>query len=180
MPRSWKSTAIPLLPLLAVRPLQSLSACTRVHFFLQETKFHTRTKQAQLKLDVVLESLRQVSTSCLAELYVSNSCSSPLCTVTTVSGNRVSCSPISGYSILFCLPLPPRRRRQLPACAVRSVDLKILPFYTPSLPCRRVLASPSTYIRVKQRGGMPHSTLVLRRDRFVNNPHLVRHLLHQL
>ena len=28
---SWKSRAIPLLPLWAVRPLQSLSACTRVH-----------------------------------------------------------------------------------------------------------------------------------------------------
>jgi hypothetical protein len=30
--RSWKSRAIPLLPLWAVRPVQSLSACTKVHF----------------------------------------------------------------------------------------------------------------------------------------------------
>jgi hypothetical protein len=29
---SWKGRAIPLLPLWAVRPVQSLSACTRVHF----------------------------------------------------------------------------------------------------------------------------------------------------
>jgi len=29
---SWKSRAIPLLPLWAVWPVQSLSACTRVHF----------------------------------------------------------------------------------------------------------------------------------------------------
>ena len=29
---SWKSRAIPLLPLWAVQPVQSLSACTRVHF----------------------------------------------------------------------------------------------------------------------------------------------------
>jgi len=29
---SWKSRAIPLLPLWTVRPVQSLSACTRVHF----------------------------------------------------------------------------------------------------------------------------------------------------
>jgi hypothetical protein len=39
VPRSWKSKAIPLLPLWAVRPVQSLSACTRVHFtltFLQQ------------------------------------------------------------------------------------------------------------------------------------------------
>jgi len=29
---SWKSRAIPLLPLWAVRPVQSFSACTRAHF----------------------------------------------------------------------------------------------------------------------------------------------------
>ena len=34
VPWSRKSTAIPLLPLWAVRPVQSLSACTRVHFFI--------------------------------------------------------------------------------------------------------------------------------------------------
>jgi len=32
VPRSWKTRAIPLLPLWAVRPVQSLSACTRVTF----------------------------------------------------------------------------------------------------------------------------------------------------
>ena len=32
VPWSRKSTAIPLLPLWAVMPVQSLSACTRVHF----------------------------------------------------------------------------------------------------------------------------------------------------
>jgi len=32
VPRSKKSRAIPLLPLRAVRPVQVLSACTRVHF----------------------------------------------------------------------------------------------------------------------------------------------------
>jgi len=31
-PQCLYSTAIPLLPLWAVRPVQSLSACTRVHF----------------------------------------------------------------------------------------------------------------------------------------------------
>jgi hypothetical protein len=34
VPWSWKSRAIPLLPIWAVRPVQSLSACTRVHFTL--------------------------------------------------------------------------------------------------------------------------------------------------
>ena len=32
VPWSWKSRAIPLLPLWAVRPVQSLSTCTRVRF----------------------------------------------------------------------------------------------------------------------------------------------------
>jgi hypothetical protein len=32
VPWTWKSRAIPLLPLWAVRPVQSLSACTRVTF----------------------------------------------------------------------------------------------------------------------------------------------------
>jgi len=32
VPWSWKNRAIPLLPLWAVRPVQSLSACTRVQF----------------------------------------------------------------------------------------------------------------------------------------------------
>ena len=37
VPWSRKSRAIPLLPLWAVRPVQSLSACTRVHFFFYFT-----------------------------------------------------------------------------------------------------------------------------------------------
>ena len=34
VPWSWKGRAIPLLPLWAVRPVQSLSACTSAHFTL--------------------------------------------------------------------------------------------------------------------------------------------------
>ena len=37
VPLSWKSRAIRLLPLWAVRPVQSLSACTRVHFIFTFT-----------------------------------------------------------------------------------------------------------------------------------------------
>jgi len=48
MPRSRKCRAIPLLPLWAVRPVQSLSVCTRVHFTLlpnthSPTYTHTHT-----------------------------------------------------------------------------------------------------------------------------------------
>ena len=44
VPWSWKGRAIPLLPLWAVRPVQSLSVCTRVHFtldFLLSTFFRS-------------------------------------------------------------------------------------------------------------------------------------------
>jgi len=37
VPWSWKSRAIPLLPLWAVRPVQSLSACTGMHFTLPKS-----------------------------------------------------------------------------------------------------------------------------------------------
>ena len=36
LPWSWNDRAIPLLPLWAVRPVQSLSACTRGHFTLPQ------------------------------------------------------------------------------------------------------------------------------------------------
>ena len=36
VPWSWKRRAIPLLPLWAVRPVQSFSDCTRVHFTLSQ------------------------------------------------------------------------------------------------------------------------------------------------
>jgi len=38
VPWSWKDRAIPLLHLWAVRPVQSLSACTKVHFTLHLIK----------------------------------------------------------------------------------------------------------------------------------------------
>ena len=38
VPWSWKSRAIPLLPLWAVRPVPSLSACKRVHFTFTYTR----------------------------------------------------------------------------------------------------------------------------------------------
>jgi hypothetical protein len=41
MPWSCKGRAIPLLPLRAVQPVQSLSACTRVHFTFTYNYFHT-------------------------------------------------------------------------------------------------------------------------------------------
>jgi hypothetical protein len=40
VPSSRKSRAIPLLPVWAVRPVQSLSSCTMVNFFTYPIWFH--------------------------------------------------------------------------------------------------------------------------------------------
>jgi len=51
VPWSRKSRAIPLLPLWAVRPVQCLSGCTRVHFtftFTAHTHTHTHTHSNDL------------------------------------------------------------------------------------------------------------------------------------
>ena len=45
VPWSWKSRAIPLFLLWAVWPVQSLSACTRVHFTLPFYSWNTSPKQ---------------------------------------------------------------------------------------------------------------------------------------
>jgi len=48
VPRSWKSRAISLLPLWTVKPLQSLSACTRVTFLPHIGKGLLLTTQFQI------------------------------------------------------------------------------------------------------------------------------------
>ena len=56
VPWSRKSRSIPLLSLWAVRPVQSLSACTRVHFtltFTDERNRHTRYLKSRFKIGFV-------------------------------------------------------------------------------------------------------------------------------
>jgi len=50
VPRSRNSRAIPLLPLWAVRPVQSLSACTRVHFTFTLPKLYDDPPSFKLSL----------------------------------------------------------------------------------------------------------------------------------
>jgi hypothetical protein len=55
-PQCLYSTAVPLLPLWAVRPVQSLSACTRVHFtlpYLNNERIELFRYYVQSKLDKV-------------------------------------------------------------------------------------------------------------------------------
>ena len=53
VPWSWKGRAIPLLPLWAVRPVQSLSACTMLHFtFLYVTESPRQISSGPFKTDV--------------------------------------------------------------------------------------------------------------------------------
>jgi len=64
VPWSWKSRAIPLLPLWAVGPVQSLSACTRVHFTLPLLQFKT----TYVTFDLVLYFRVGVDTSVFTHL----------------------------------------------------------------------------------------------------------------
>ena len=50
VPWSWNSTAIPLLSLRAVRPVQSLIACTRVHFTIYTVKLLSKLGGSVYKL----------------------------------------------------------------------------------------------------------------------------------
>jgi len=50
VPWSRKSRAIPLIPLWAVRPVQSFSACTRGHFNFFITNFEAQTETALLNI----------------------------------------------------------------------------------------------------------------------------------
>jgi len=59
VPWSRKSRAIPLFPLWAIQPVQSLTACTRVHFtlplpvVLQRLKLDGQTQYLNVKLSVM-------------------------------------------------------------------------------------------------------------------------------
>jgi len=56
VPWSWKSRAIPLLPLWALRPVQSLRACTRVYFTFTLklfVRFWIRNKQITIKHNLI-------------------------------------------------------------------------------------------------------------------------------
>jgi len=63
VPRSWKRRAIPLLPLWAVRPVQRLSACTRVHF-----NFTLRSERRQ-RYDKCKDKIFRVFKHCPVKKY---------------------------------------------------------------------------------------------------------------
>ena len=78
---------------------------------VQETKFQTRTKQqAELKLNEVHERLREVSTSCLAELYINSPLRTvrlPLQAATELAVRRSQDIPSSSFCpSLSCLLAP--------------------------------------------------------------------------
>jgi len=113
VPWSWKSRAIPLVPLWAVRPVQSLSAFTRVHFtlFFHFKRTHTR------------EIIVSKTVSCLCEARVeTNIHFHPFLTSPLVVGERVrlrdfcsssgiveysNSSPLECYTVLTCKQLWP-------------------------------------------------------------------------
>jgi len=61
VPWSWKIRAIPLLPLWAVQPVQSLSACTRVHFTFSFMLYSRYFQTGHLKVQICLRSISNAS-----------------------------------------------------------------------------------------------------------------------
>jgi len=57
VPWSWKGKAIPLLPLWAIRPVQSLSACTMVHFTFTYTSNTIIIVKITRKFSIRIETL---------------------------------------------------------------------------------------------------------------------------
>jgi len=68
VPWSRKSRAIPLLPLWAVRPVQSLSTCTRVHFYFMKLRLDWTGPQTTLSeiLKHVRPLFETLNHTCLA------------------------------------------------------------------------------------------------------------------
>ena len=73
-PQFLYSTAIPLLPLWAVRPVKILSSCTRVHFNFLSNRIQTHTQNPRLP---DLMKLRTINKDC-------EFCKSSLCCFPTV------------------------------------------------------------------------------------------------
>jgi len=65
---SRKSRAIPLLPLWAVRPVQNLSACTRVHFTFTYNIFSVSSRVNPLLRLYIVYRLLKTDTLCKAHL----------------------------------------------------------------------------------------------------------------
>jgi hypothetical protein len=79
VPWSWKGRAIPLLPLWAVRPVQSLSACTRVHFtllFIFVLEYSYRMTHRSVSHQIVL-----MTTLCVFYCFLSYTSSNTLSTL---------------------------------------------------------------------------------------------------
>jgi len=62
VPWSWKGTAIPLLPLWAVRPVQSLSTCKRVHFtdIIYQTCIYNRLPEEEHSVSKRVEDIKKL------------------------------------------------------------------------------------------------------------------------
>jgi hypothetical protein len=71
VPWSWKSRAIPLLPLWGARPVQSLSACTRVTFTLYSSEtFEPATLNQTAQHHIPEHITLRKCTSCLTFQYM--------------------------------------------------------------------------------------------------------------
>ena len=76
VPWSWKGRAIPLLPLWAVRPVQSLSACTRVTFTFTYWSFFSASLNNALttRCKDILAEISQPQSTLVLQYKVMTSC----------------------------------------------------------------------------------------------------------
>jgi len=103
VPWSWKSRAIPLLPLWAVRPVQSLSACTRVHFTFLPIRFHVGTSKTSLEQSVNLYT--KMMAKHISQNRVSDRCNNFRSHWCEVCNNQAaicaSCVSVNGYTVSY-------------------------------------------------------------------------------
>ena len=112
VPWSRKGRAIPLLPLWAVRPVQSLSACKRVHFMgiCQTFKF------GQNHAKILYNLCESLSMYCCCQHYKSATeafCAPPIISILlTVTRNPLYCFTITSvvmwtcHSVMLCMYCP--------------------------------------------------------------------------
>ena len=132
------SKAIPLLPPWAVRPVQSLSACTRVHFillFLQLSKIFGEYRPGRSSLRNFLQSSAN-SYPLGTNIFLSTTCS---ITLSLCSSFATSCS----YSNrLHAMSFPPYNFVHPPCCSIELRKCRANRFNRSEVPRR--LDSPST------------------------------------
>ena len=122
VPWSWKIRAIPLLPLWAVQPVQSLSACTRVHFTFSFMLYSRYFQTGHLKVQICLRSISNASVRSESEPRGI----SPSVGKKQVDPHRTDSRKISLLVFLInpvqMNPPPPKKKKQIPGFRYTDIE----------------------------------------------------------